>query len=63
MYVGPDPTMELRYANIMVVTYVTMLYGSGIPILYIIAAIYFFTTYWADKLLVLYYYNKPDNLD
>jgi len=55
MYVGPDPTMELRYANIMVVTYVTMLYGSGIPILYLIAAIYFFTTYWVDKWLVLYY--------
>ena len=36
--------MEVKYANILVVTYVTMLYGSGIPILYLIAACFFFAT-------------------
>ena len=35
-----------------------MLYGSGIPVMYIIAAIYFFFTYWFDKLLVFYNHKK-----
>ena len=42
---GPDTEMEVKYANILVVTYVTMLYGSGIPILYLIAACFFFATF------------------
>ena len=43
--------------------YVVMFYGSGIPILYLVAAIYFFVTYWTDKFLILNYYHKPEYLD
>jgi hypothetical protein len=45
--------MPYRYATMMTMIYVVMFYGSGIPILYLIAAIYFFVTYWTDKLLIL----------
>lgn len=51
--------MEYRYANILVVTLLVMTYGSGLPILYPIAALYFFTTYWVDKALIFYNYRKP----
>jgi len=60
---GPDAEMEVKYANILVVTYVTMFYGSGIPILYLIAACFFFATFWVDKWMILYYYRKPANFD
>lgn len=54
--------MDFKYANLITVLYVTMLYGSGIPILYFVAAI-FFITYWVDKILIFYYYRKPELLD
>jgi hypothetical protein len=47
----------------MTVTYVVMLYGSGIPILYIIAAAFFFITYWVDKQIVFNHYRKPELYD
>jgi len=34
--------MDYRYSNILTVINVTMFYGSGMPFLYILAAIYFF---------------------
>lgn len=41
------------------VIYIVMFYGSGIPILYLIAAVYFFVTYWVEKIMILRYYRKP----
>ena len=43
--------------------FVTMLYGSGMPILYLIAAISYFSQYWVDKYLIFYWHRKPDMLD
>lgn len=55
--------MDYKYSNMLTITYVTMLYGSGIPILYLIAASYFLVTYWVDKELVFYHYRKPEMYD
>jgi hypothetical protein len=63
MYTGPQPDMDFKYASMVVVLYVTFLYSSGIPSLYIVALFYFFVTYWVDKFLVLTYYSKPAFLD
>lgn len=38
---------------------VTFLYSSGMPILYPIAAAFFFIGYWVDKILLLNFYRKP----
>lgn len=51
--------MDYKYANILVVTMLVMTYGSGMPILYLIAMCYFFVTYWVDKFLVFYNYRRP----
>lgn len=56
---GTQVEFDSRYSNILVVTFVTMLYGSGMPILYFVAAAYFFVTYWTDKYLILTWYAKP----
>ena len=42
---------------------IVMFYGSGIPILYPIAATYYFVTYWGDKFMLLSYSKKPVNFD
>jgi len=63
MHTGPDPFMDYKYSNMMVVIYVVMLYGSGIPILYLVAAVFFFVTYWVDKELVFNHYRKTEMYD
>ena len=55
--------MDVKYAFMIAVVYVVMFYGSGMPILYFVAAVYFFATYWADKILVFTFYRKPEMLD
>ena len=35
------------------------MYSSGIPLLYLVAAITFFLSYWFDKLLILRFYKSP----
>lgn len=63
VHTGPDPGMDIKYASMLTVIYVVMLYGSGIPILYLIAAFYFLVTYWVDKQLVLNHYRKAEMYD
>jgi len=55
--------MNFRYCNILTVLYVVMFYGSGIPILYVCAALFYFVTYCCDKFLLLRFYRKPVNYD
>lgn len=61
MYTGAEFSMEYRYSNLLTVLMIVMFYGSGMPILYLIAACYYFMTYWCDKFLLFYYYRKPVN--
>lgn len=54
---------EFRYANMLTVLAVTYLYSGGMPILYPVAAMFFFVTYWTDKCLILRCYRKPIKFD
>jgi len=63
MNTGPELDMDYKYANILVVVWMTMTYGSGIPIMYLIACVYFFVSYWSDKMLIFYNYRKPIHFD
>lgn len=51
--------METRYSNMLVVLAVTMLYSGAMPVLYVSAGLFFFVTYWVDKILLLRCYRKP----
>lgn len=55
--------LDLKYASILTVLYVTMLYGSGMPILYVVATVFYFTSYWVDKLLLFNFFRKPLQMD
>ena len=54
---------EFKYSNILTVLAVTLLYSGGLPILYPTAAVFFFITYWMDKILLLRCYRKPIKFD
>lgn len=60
---GTDPSMDYKYSSMLTIVFVTMMFGSGIPILYLISAVFFFVTFWVDKILIFYYYRKPELLD
>lgn len=56
---GGNISFEEKYSETLCVVFLTMMYGPGIPIMYVIAAIYFFVTFWVDKLMILYQHRKP----
>jgi hypothetical protein len=56
---GNELFMEYRYCNMLTVLSVCFTYSAGMPILYPIATLYFFISYWVEKLLVLRFYKKP----
>jgi hypothetical protein len=51
--------IEYRYSNLLFVLGVTFLYSSGMPVLYPIAAAYFFVGYWVDKTLLICFARRP----
>jgi hypothetical protein len=55
--------MNYRYTNIITVVFLVMIYSSGIPILYPIAAIYLTSVYWTDKYQLFNMYKQPPMLD
>lgn len=48
---------------IVTIVYMVMIYSAGMPILYPLAALTFFLTYWLDKYLLLRFYRKPPVFD
>lgn len=55
--------MSYKYSAILLTTYVTMMYGVALPVLFPIAAFTFFNYYIVDRFLVAYYYRKPPIYD
>jgi hypothetical protein len=50
---------EFRFSQVMSQVWVTMMYSSGIPILYLVSTISFFLTYQVDKYLFIRFYKNP----
>lgn len=51
IYTGIEFPMDSRYSSLLVTFWMTFMYSSGMPILYLIAFISLFITYWIDKFL------------
>jgi hypothetical protein len=47
----------------MNITFVTMMYGVGIPILFPVAVVSLITLYMVEKLMIYYSYRQPPNYD
>lgn len=57
MYSGPEFILQLRFAQVLSMIFVTMTYSSGLPILYLVAFLSLFISYWIDKFLMLRYFR------
>jgi hypothetical protein len=56
IYSGPEYMIHFKYSGILNIAFVTMMYGVGMPILYLIAACAYFILYSLERLLVAYMY-------
>ena len=63
LYVGPDYQIHFKYSGILNVTFVTMMYGLGMPILFPIAAVSYFILYAVERYQVAFTYPMPPALD
>lgn len=59
LYSGLDYQINYKYSNICNITFVVMMYGLGIPILFGVAALSFFILYSLERLVVAYFYKIP----
>ena len=63
LYSGPVFFIHYKYSTILCITFVTMMYGLGIPILFPIGCLSFFTLYCMEKTLLHYAYREPPMYD
>eukprot|EP01036_Dinobryon_divergens_P028342 gene28342-37274_t len=62
-YVGSDCELAFKYAQIMSTMYVCMTFSTGIPLLYIIAAVNFLLYYVVEKFLFIHFYKAPPHFN
>ena len=58
-YAGPEFTLHYKYSYILVVVYVTFLYGAGLPVLFPIAFFSLLGLYIVERLMMAYSYRMP----
>lgn len=63
MYSGPIYYMHYKYSSIMTISFITFIYGFGMPILFPIACVSFLVLYLVEKLLLFYGYRLPPMYD
>ena len=63
IYAGPRFTIHYKYAFILNVTFVTFLFGPGLPILFPIGLLSLICLYIVERLMVAYSYQKPPMYD
>jgi hypothetical protein len=54
LYSGPEYTIHFKYSGVLNVTYITMMYGLGMPILFVLAAFNFFNQWVCERFIVAY---------
>ena len=63
MYAGPVYYMHYKYSSLMTITFITFLYGFGIPVLFPIACFSFLVLYVVERMLLFYGYRLPPMYD
>ena len=59
LYVGYEYIVHFKYASVLNVTFVTMLYGPGLPILFPIATLFLFNARISERISVAYFSKQP----
>lgn len=63
LYLGPEFLIEYRYSQILNTLYICFMYSSGMPILYLVTALWFIITFGIDKCLYLRLYRSLPHFD
>ena len=63
LYTGPDYIVHYKFSGILNVTYVTMLYGLGLPALFPIAFLSYFIFWATERYQIAYCYQLPPAMD
>ena len=63
LYSGAEYILHYKYSMILNTTYVTMMYGLGMPILFPIAALNYFVFWATERYQMAYTYQMPPALD
>lgn len=56
LYSGPEYFIHFKYSGVLNVVFVTMMYGAGVPMLFVVAAFTFWLLFSCERLLVAYFY-------
>lgn len=56
IYSGPNYLIHFKYSGLMNITFVTFMYGIGVPLLFPLAAFSYFILYTLERILTSYYY-------
>lgn len=59
LYTPLEFEISTNFAKMLVTVYCCMMYSSGMPVLYLIGAMYMFVTYWTDKVVLLWGCKRP----
>lgn len=60
---GMDYIVHFKFANVLNVYFVTLMYGVGLPILFPLAALNFLNQWWTERVIVTYWMKMPPSLD
>lgn len=63
LYSGNQYFIHFKYANILNIVYITMMYGIGMPILFPIASFNFINQYISERYILAYEMKQPPALD
>ena len=62
-YAGPLYSMHYKYAGLLNITFITFMYGFGIPVLFPISAFAILVMYLVEKTMLFYAYQQPPMYD
>lgn len=63
LYSGPEFDIHYQYSNILVITWVTFLFGPGLPILFPLAFLGMIILYCTNRLTLAYFHRRPPVYD
>ena len=63
LYSGPEYIVHYKFSGILNITFVTMLYGLCMPMLFPLAFIAYFMIYATERYQLAYTYQQPPQMD
>lgn len=63
LYTGPQMESFIVYANIFSNLWSCLMFSSGLPVLYIVATIFFMSLYWVQKIMLLKVYQRTSSFN